>query len=185
MIETITVITLSILYLVFFRPGKTPELENPLLIDRPGRYRITIAPKLNLAQPFIESVAARICFDKDALLGSTTQFFAIRDKQAGPQAFDGFLLVIGYRDGMLYFQAEQPPRSDEDQPGWLSVFTDRVLASSPARDKHSATLDSQIISAVQRVATEQGVDVILLHAGGIVIRQQPLTSQNKPFEFCR
>lgn len=182
MIETITVITLSILYLVFFRPGKTPELESPLLIDRPGRYRITLAAKLNLAQPFIESVASGISFSTEALHGNTTQFFAVRDKQAGPE---GFLLVIGYRDGMLYFQAEQPPRSDEERPDWLAMFTDDVLAGAPARDRHSAALDAQIISAVQRVATEQGVDVMLLHAGGTVIRRQPLTSQHKPFEFCR
>lgn len=181
MIETITVITLCMLYLVFFRPGKTPKLESPLLIERPGRYRITLAAKLNLAQPFIESVAASISFATQTLQGSTTQFFAVRDAQAGP---DSFLLVIGYRDGMLYFQAEQPPRSDKDGADWLAMYTDDMLADAPARDKHSAALDAQIISAMQRVATERGVDVMLLHAGGIVIRRQPLTSLQKPFEFC-
>ena len=185
MIETITAITLCVLYLVFFRPGKTPRLENPLLIERQGRYRITIAPKLNLAQPFIESVAARISIEKQALSSSTVQFFAVRDKQVGSHALDGFLLVAGYRNGMLYFQAEQPPRLAKSHSDWLTEFTRDVLANAPARNTYSETLDSLIISAMQSAASELGVDVMLLHAAGMAIRQQPLTSLSKPFEFCK
>jgi len=60
MIETITIITLSVLFLIFFRPGKTPPLNNPLVIERPDHYHMTLPPQLNLAQPFIEAVAAQI-----------------------------------------------------------------------------------------------------------------------------
>lgn len=52
MIETLTIITLSVLFLIFFRPGKTPPLDNPMVIERPGKYHVTLAPQLNLAQPF-------------------------------------------------------------------------------------------------------------------------------------
>lgn len=184
MIETITVITLCVLYLVFFRPGKTPLLEKPLLIERPGRYRITLAPKLNLAQPFIESVASRISVANEAIHSSAVQFFAVRDKQVATLVGAGFLLVIGYRNGMLYFQAEQPPQGGCNHHGWLAKFTEGEWLSAPAMDEHSLALGSCIISAIQNVARETGVDVNLLHVGGTTIRQQPLNHQNKPFDFC-
>lgn len=186
MIETFTVVTLIFLYLIFFRPGKTPQLENSLVIERPGKYKITLAPKLNLAQPFIESIAARILFEENAIC-SSTQFFAVRDKQVNRHDCEGFLLVISYSNGMLYFQAEQPSSDDRSRHfEWLCEFTDDVLENAPASDNGSAEPDSCIIAATQNVASELGVDVNLLHVGGIprTIRQQPLTSQNRLFDFC-
>jgi hypothetical protein len=187
MIETFTVVTLIFLYLIFFRPGKTPQLENSLVIERPGKYKITLAPKLNLAQPFIESIAARILLAEDVTRGSATQIFAVRDKQVITHACEGFLLVISYSDGMLNFQAEQPPSDDRTSHfEWLSEFAGDVLDKAPASDEHSTALDSCIIAATQNVACELGVDVNLLHIGEIsrTIRQEPLTSQNRLFDFC-
>lgn len=188
MIETFTVVTLIFLYLIFFRPGKTPQLENSLVIDRPGKYKITLAPKLNLAQPFIESIAARILLAEDAARSSSTQFFAVRDKQISTHACEGFLLVISYSDGMLNFQAEQPPSDDRTSHfEWLSEFAGDVLEKAPARNDDSATLDSYIIAATQNVARELGVDVNLLHVGGLpkIICQEPLTNQGGLFDFCK
>ena len=185
MIETLTIVTLIFLYLIFFRPGKTPQLENSLVIERPGKYKITLAPKLNLAQPFIESIAARVLVAEDATRGSAMQFFAVRDKQVTTHGCEGFLLVISYADGLLYFQAKQPPSDDRSSHlEWLGEFTNDVLENAPTSDERSRALDSCIIAAIQDVAREQGVDVNLLHVGGITIRQQPLASQNKSFDFC-
>lgn len=184
MIESLTIITLVFLYLHFFRPGKTPQLESPLVIERPGKYKITLAPKLNLAQPFIESIAARIAASADAT-GSSTQFFAVRDKQVATRGREGFLLIVSCQNGMLHFQAEQPLSDDRSSHlEWLSDFTSDVLTNAPARGARSTALDSCIIAAIQNVAREQGVDVNLLHVGGITIRQQALTHQNNSFDFC-
>ena len=60
MIETLTLITLCVLFLIFFRPGKTPPLESQLVIERPGQYKITLVPQLNLAQRFIEALIVRL-----------------------------------------------------------------------------------------------------------------------------
>lgn len=187
MIETFTVVTLIFLYLFFFRPGKTPQLENSLVIERPGKYKITLAPKLNLVQPFIESIAARILLAEDVAHGSATQFFAVRDKQVTTHVCEGFLLVISYSEGMLRFQAEQPPSDDRTSHfGWLSEFSGDVLDNLPASDESSAALDLRIVAATQNVARELGVDVNLLHIGEMpgTIRQEPLTSQNRVFDFC-
>lgn len=188
MIETFTLVTLIFLYLVFFRPGKTPQLENSLVIDRPGKYKITLARKLNLAQPFIESIAARILLAEDAARSSSTQFFAVRDKQITTHSCEGFLLVISCLDGVLSFQAEQPPSDDcSSHFEWLSEFTDDVLEKAAASNDDSAALDSCIIAATQNVARELGVDVNLLHVGGLpkIICQEPLTNQGRLFDFCK
>lgn len=187
MIETFTLVTLIFLYLVFFRPGKTPQLENSLVIDRPGKYKITLAPKLNLAQHFIESIAAEILLTKE-VAHSSTQFFAVRDKQITTHACEGFLLVISCLDGVLSFQAEQPPPDDRASHfEWLGEFTDNVLEKAPARNGDSAALDSCIIAATQNVARKLGVDVNLLHVGGLpkIICQEPLTNQGGLFDFCK
>ena len=113
MIETLTVITLCVLFLVFFRPGKTPPLDNPLVIERPGKYKMTLAPKLNLAQPFIEAISGQM--DKLSLSaqhGNTVQCFAVNDKQVAANKNNVYLLAIVLREGMLYFLAE-PPKSDD------------------------------------------------------------------------
>lgn len=49
MMETLILITLPLLFLIYFRPGKTPPLDNPLVINRTGRHQSTLSPQLNLA----------------------------------------------------------------------------------------------------------------------------------------
>jgi hypothetical protein len=68
MIETMTLITLSLLFLIYFRPGKTPLLDNPLVINRTGRYQATLAPQTNLAQPFIETIAEQFWSVSEGML---------------------------------------------------------------------------------------------------------------------
>ena len=108
MIETLTIITLSVLFLIFFRPGKTPPLDNPLVIERPGQYHMTLAPQLNLAQPFIEAVVAQVGSLDDAMQHGATQYFEVRDKQVTAHGHDCYLLAVTLRNGMLYFQASNP-----------------------------------------------------------------------------
>lgn len=89
---------------------------------------------------------------------------------------------------MLSFQAEQPPSDDcSSHFEWLSEFTDDVLEKAAASNDDSAALDSCIIAATQNVARELGVDVNLLHVGGLpkIICQEPLTNQGRLFDFCK
>ncbi len=166
MIETLTVITLCVLFLVFFRPGKTPPLDNPLVIERPGKYKMTLAPKLNLAQPFIEAISGRMDkLDISAQHGNAVQCFAVSDKQVAANKSDVYLLAIIIREGMLYFLAEQPK---SDGPGnYLETIKNSakdLLADIPASDDGSKTLGKNIINAVQQVSQERGIAVDLLSA---------------------
>ena len=103
MIETATVITLVMLYLVFFRPGTTPLSTAPLVIERTGKYRLTLAPQLNLAQPFIEVVAKRIEAAQHTVVDECV--FEVWDKRVTPKGIDYYELVIAQKDGMLLFEA--------------------------------------------------------------------------------
>src|SRR5487761_2630846 len=98
MVESATLITLCMLYLIFFRPGKTPPLENPLVIERAGQYHLTLAPRLNLAQPFIEAVAGQLALSSAQNIAS--QFFEVRDKQVVAHGYDFYLLAVSRRNGL-------------------------------------------------------------------------------------
>lgn len=139
MIETLTLITLSILLLIYFRPGKIPPLDSPLVINRTGRYQAILAPQLNLAQPFIEAIAEQLAATNGELPDSTAQFFEVYDKQVLARGQKFYLLAISRREGMLYFQASNP-----------KLYT---------QDKYSVATDQRIVAAVQEAALRRGITV--------------------------
>ncbi len=155
MIETITIITLSVLFLIFFRPGKTPPLNNPLIIERPDQYHMTLTPQLNLAQPFIEAIAAQIGKSSDATQYSATQYFEVRDKQVTAHGHDCYLLAITQCNGMLYFQAASPQSDDPNgYPRTIHEFAEAVLKRLHANGEHNIELDERIIEATQKAAQQ-------------------------------
>lgn len=159
MIETLTLITLCVLFLVFFRPGKTPPLDSPLVIERPGKYKMTLAPKLNLAQPFIEGISGRL--DKlnlSAQQGNAMQYFSISDKQVASNKSDVYLLAIIMREGMLYFMAEQPiSNNPANYLETIKTFAKDALADFPGGDERSKMLGDNIANAVQETSLERGI----------------------------
>jgi hypothetical protein len=163
MIESLlTVITLGILFLIFVHRGKTPPQGNRLLINRPGSYQIMLAPKLNLAQPFIEAVAERIDSLGVALHSSAMLFLSVRNRHVVSYGTDNYLLAIFCRNGLLYFQAEYPSKKQCDNLDILKAFSIESLLDLPARDEYSEILEVDIVSAVQAVAQERGINVSLL-----------------------
>lgn len=160
MIETLTLITLATIWLIFFRPGKTPPLESRLTIERPGRYRIVLAPKLNLAQPFIEAIAQRIGSSGDATQSSETLYFAVRDKQVAGNDKDVYLLAISCRNGMLYFQGTQALSDDPaNRLETIRKFSHDVLAPLPADVVHSAEVGAGIVDAANSVAHQHDIEI--------------------------
>ena len=157
MIEFTTIVTLSILFLIFFRPGKTPPLENPLVIERPGQYHMTLAPQLNLAQPFIEDVASRIGSSNEGSADCESKFFEVRDRQVKAHGFDFYLLAITRRRGMLFFQAARP--SSKDQTSYLQTISDfsaSVLIRFPGSEKAASC--EEIDSSVEQAAKARGIE---------------------------
>lgn len=158
MIETLTIITLCVLYLVFFRPGKTPPLSKSLVIDRPGKYHVTLAPHLNLAQPFVEAIAQQLIESSERSGDSGTLFFKITDKHVTSHGHDTYLLAITQRDGILIFQAAAP-EGDTDHLQTISEFAHSVLARFPLTGEPDATIDQKIVSATQQIASAKQIQI--------------------------
>lgn len=156
MIESLTLATLCMLYLIFFRPGKTPALENPLVIQRPGQYHLTLAPQLNLAQPFIEGIAGRIAASGETAGNTGTQFFEVRDKQVAAHGNDAYLLAITRRDGVLYVQAARPAAKENDLAN-ITEYAHAVLVKYPDDEEHGS--GEHIISCAQQEAQLRGVQI--------------------------
>lgn len=156
MIETATLITLCMLYLIFFRHGKTPPLENPLVIERPGQYHLTLAPKLNLAQSFIEAVANQIVSSGQAGTSSSTHFFEVHDKQVAAHGSDSYLLAITRRNGMLLIQAARPV-SEGQNLRTIGESAQAVLARF--HDDQATAAGGDIVAAALHVAGLRGIQV--------------------------
>lgn len=145
MLETLTLITLCVLYLVIFRSGKTPVLLKPLMIERVGLYRITLAPQINLAQPFVEAVARHIKVADGVMADGVEYVFAVRDRHVLPQGFDYYLLAVTRRAGILDFAATSP---------------EHAAAESDTSADHG--LAGELTRAVQKIAAEYGVGIELV-----------------------
>jgi hypothetical protein len=158
MIETLTIITLCVLYLVFFRPGKTPPLSNPLVINRPGKYHVTLAPHLNLAQPFVEAIAQQLTESSERSGNCGTQYFRVTDKHVTSHGHDTYLLAITQRDGILLFQAAAPA-GDTDHLQTINEFASSVLDKFPITGEAEDGIDQEIVSTVQRVAISKRVEI--------------------------
>lgn len=165
MIETLTLITMATLFLIFFRPGKTPPLENPLVINRLGHYQITLAPQLNLAQPLVEAIAKQLGKPADHTQSSSTQCFEVRDKEVTAHGSDAYLLAITQRNGMFYFQATTTQAAEpEARIAALREFADKVLSSVPDTGNVNEQIAQQIVSAAQAAAQKRGCAIALLSA---------------------
>lgn len=164
MIETLTVITLSILFLIFFRPGKTPPLENRLTIERPGRYQAVFAPQLNLAQPFIERIVERIeSTGFPSSQSGVACLFSIQDKNISTPNPNNYLLIVIYKDAMLHFQAEWPLSANPSHHlETLKTLAMDILKDIPASGMGNEVIEESINSAVLEVAAERGIEVTLL-----------------------
>lgn len=158
MIESLTIITLCVLYLVFFRPGKTPPLANPLVIDRPGKYHVTLAPHINLAQPFVEAIAQNLLEHGKRSGNSDPQYFDVTDKHVKAHGQENYLLAISQRDGLLVFQASAPV-ADTSHLQTITEFASGILEKFPAAGESDSAIAGQIVSAAQQVASAKQIQI--------------------------
>ena len=186
MIETLTVISLCFLYLVFFRPGKIPPLDNPLVIERPGQYKIRLAPKLNLVLPFVESIAGRIAPTDEMKICQSVKFFAIRDQQIAENQNAVYFLVLTFQHGMLDIQAVRPSQSMKSSYiDWIMQLTEDTIIKLPIESKYSGLLDSHIIEAVKDSACSHKLDAdwLIININKKTIIQRVLSGEDIPIDL--
>ena len=169
MIEFTTITIICILLLLYFRPGKTPLLNNSLVIERAGQYHVTLDKQLNLAQPFIEAIAKQLGAVMDASNNSTTLYFEVHDPQVKARGTSGYLLAITQRNGMLYFQATRPspktsPKNPDSDLQLISDFGNAVLVHFLSAGAYNPAADGRILKSIQEVAELRGVHIKSLAA---------------------
>jgi hypothetical protein len=130
LIEFITLTILSILVISIMRPGKTPPLENSLTIERPGRYRMKLAPQLNLAQPFFEVIAERLLTLTTAPADNLVWWFEITDKNVAAHGHQYYFLKMNWRAGLWEFEAIAPTAKsiENDQSAAEVIKEDEICA---------------------------------------------------------
>jgi hypothetical protein len=162
LIELFILTTVTLVVLAMVRPGKTPPLDNPLIIERPGKYHMTLAPQLNLAQTFIEEIAGLLA-PCAAGKNSATLCFEVRDKEITAHGQNFYLLAVTQRNGMLYFQAIASQTSDPKVcSAALLQFADAVLVNIPLTGNVDANLNEQMISSIKNAAQPRGISILNL-----------------------
>lgn len=155
MIETLTIITISVLLLIFFRPGKTEPLKSPLVINRNGQFHAVLAPMINLAQPLLENISRHLG-EQDRQSGDTkSRYFRVVDKEVKSHGKNFYLLAITLRNGELYFQATAPQDGSNDLDT-LRAFSDPLLSRHPTAAAHSDTAETALTHAIETAAAERG-----------------------------
>lgn len=165
MVELFLLTLLVALIVLSIRRGKPVSLDNPIIIQRPGQYHITLAPQLDRAQTFIEQIAARFALSRPPQGELPSQFFEIRDP--GVLARDGscYLLAAAYRGGLLYFQAIDPQPMLRDADSHLKQireFSGAVLALHPLGHPAGGDEAAKLRNAVETAAQKMNITVKML-----------------------
>jgi hypothetical protein len=167
--ESLLLITIITLVVLTIRRGRPVILENPVIIQRPGQYHITLAPQLNRAQTFIEQIARQISESHPPSGDLPGQYFEVRDPRVFSKGESSYLLAIALRGGVLYFQAVNPkPLIHDADSDYKTVreFSEAVLQHHPL----SASLDEQwadkLRVAVDTIAGQLQITVKMLSQAG-------------------
>ena len=132
--ESLLLLTIITLIVITIRRARPVILENPVIIQRPGQYHITLAPQLNRAQAFIEQIAKHYIQSHPHHRDLPTQYFEVRDPKVFSKGRDCYLLAIASRGGVLYFQAVNPKPKQHDADSHyktLHEFAESVLQQHP------------------------------------------------------
>ena len=155
MIETLTIITLSVLALILFRPGKTEPLKNPLVINRGGQFHAVLAPMLNLSQPMLENISRHLGEQDRQSGNSKPLYFMVKDREVKAHGEKFYLLAATLRDGMVYFQA-MAPQEKENHLDAIRAFSDAEMFRHPETRPHADAAEAALAGAIQAAADQRG-----------------------------
>ena len=154
MIETLTLITISVIALILFRNGRTPALENPLTINRLGQFHAVLAPKINLAQPLLENISQRVSVELRKA-NTAPLYFKVEDKEVKSHGEAFYLLAATLRDGVLYFQAAAPDAKQGDVDT-IRAFSEAELSKHPQAGSPADYARASLSEAITAAANQRG-----------------------------
>jgi hypothetical protein len=165
--ESLLLITIITLVVLTIRRARPVILDNPVIIQRPGQYHITLAPQLNRAQTFIEQIASQFVQPPPPQGDLPAQYFEVRDPRVFSQGESCYLLAIALRGGILYFQAVNPKpllRDADSHYKTLREFSESVLQHHPLSEPADELWAEKLHSAVDTTAEKLTIAVKTLHA---------------------
>lgn len=165
--ETLLVLTLVTLIVLTIRRAKPVVLDNPVVIQRPGQYHITLAPQLNRAQIFLEHIAKQFSQGHAPKGDLPAQYYEVSDPKVFAQGESSYLLAIALRSGVLYFQAINPQSLLQDADSHYKTvreFSDAVLLLHPISGAVEEAEAEKLRASVDTVADQLKISVQLLQA---------------------
>lgn len=165
MIELIILMVLVAVVVMVMRYGKPAVLDTPIIVHQPGHYHITLAPQLNRAQPFFESIAKHFSGLQHSQGDIPTQYFEVRDPNVFAQGECFYLLAAAFRGGTLYFQAINPKPLLRDADSHLKTvrkFSESVLVLHPLSESVDELGAEQLRGMVESIAHQMNISVKIL-----------------------
>lgn len=98
-----------IVILVVIGRGKLLPSEKQIVIERSGQYKMSLAPGLNLAQPFIEAVAKQISMADEKSRNNSQFSYRVNDKKISSRKEQFYILSIAIQDNFISFEAKTVP----------------------------------------------------------------------------
>ena len=163
--ESLLLITIITLVVLAIRRARPVVLENPVIIQRPGQYHITLAPQLNRAQTFIEQIVRQFSESHPPSGDLPGQYFEVRDPSVFSRGESSYLLAIALRGGVLYFQAVNPkPLLHDADSDYKTVreFSESVLQHHPLSEPVDEQCAEKLRFAVDTIAAQLQIAVKIL-----------------------
>ncbi len=162
MIELTLLTILFTIVVIVIKPGRTPPLENPLVIERIGQFRATLAPKLNLAQPLLEGISKNLSGQARSLGDTNTLYFSVHDEDVKAHGADHYLLAATLLDGILHFAVCSPRPLIYDYNAILSASAAALPEHLPDKVAISANAEEVLEKTIDGSAVQFGVKITRL-----------------------
>ena len=162
MIELTILTILFTIVVIVIKPGRTPPLENPLVIERVGQFRATLAPKLNLAQSLVESISKNLPEQARSLGDTHTLYFSVLDGDVKAHGADHYLLAATLHDGMLHFAAYPPRPLTFDYNAIQNAATAAFSALQRNNETISADAEEVLLKTILASADRFSVRIVQL-----------------------
>ena len=162
MIELFLLVLLVAIVALSIRNGKPGAPDDPIIIEKPGRCHLTLAPQLNHTQTFLERIADQFALAIPPQGDLPTLYLEVRDPQAPVAGASLYLLATAWRSGQLYFQAILPSTLRQDSAGRLEAIRDfsvAVLALHPFGGRADMAGTENLRIVIDSVAHQSGMSV--------------------------
>lgn len=159
MFEAFFLAALVFVVVLALRGKKSVILENPVIIHKVGLYHATLSPQLGAVQGLLEQIASQYAAIALKPLDLAAQYFVVRDRNVIAEG--AYLLAVGLRSGVLYFQAITDV-SPAERYAAIQRFSEQVMVLHPQPDLPDEETASRLHALVDAAAQNFNVAVFVV-----------------------